>query len=87
MIQFKENTWTEGRTDGRMDRRKDRQTALFYRTLLATAGGPKSKKDSSSFCECFSPTNTQRKSHKNLLHHIDRVTKTKTLPSVTNKIT
>ena len=37
MIQFQENAWTEGqRTEGW----KDRQ-ALFHRTLLATAGGPK----------------------------------------------
>ena len=36
MIQkFQENAWAEGRTEGR----KDGQT-LFYRTLLATAGGP-----------------------------------------------
>ena len=33
--QFQENAWAEGRTEGR----KDGQT-LFYRTLLATAGGP-----------------------------------------------
>ena len=33
MIQFKENAQTDGRTDGQ---------TLFYRTLLATAGGPKS---------------------------------------------
>ena len=47
MIQFKENTWTDGRTDGwkdgwmegQKDGRIDRQT-LFYRTLPATAGGP-----------------------------------------------
>ena len=32
MIQFKENTWTDGRTDGQ---------TLFYRTLPATARGPK----------------------------------------------
>ena len=35
MIQFKENAWTDGRTEGW----KDGQT-LFYRTLLATARGP-----------------------------------------------
>ena len=38
MMQFQENAWTEGRTEGR----KDGQT-LFYRTLTATAGGPKMK--------------------------------------------
>ena len=31
MIQFKENTQTDGQKDGQ---------TLFYRTLLATAGGP-----------------------------------------------
>ena len=36
MIEFKENA----RTDGRMDGRMDGQT-LFYRTLPATARGPK----------------------------------------------
>ena len=39
MIQFKENTQTDGEKDRRMDGEKDRQT-LFYRTLPATAGGP-----------------------------------------------
>ena len=43
MIQFQENTWTEGQTegqkDGRTEGRKDGQT-LFYRTLPATAEGP-----------------------------------------------
>ena len=38
MIQFKENAWTDGRTDGRMDAQ-----TLFYRTFPATAGGPKMK--------------------------------------------
>ena len=38
MIQFKENT----RTDRWKHGQKDRQI-LFYRTLPATAGGPKSK--------------------------------------------
>ena len=37
MIQFKENAWTDRQKDGW----KDRQT-LFYRTLPATAGVPKS---------------------------------------------
>ena len=32
--------WTDGWTDGRTDRRTDGQT-LFYRTLPAAAGGPK----------------------------------------------
>ena len=40
MIQFKENTWTDRRMEGWKDRWKDGQT-LFYRTLLATARGPK----------------------------------------------
>ena len=43
MIQFKENTQTDGRTEGWKDNRKDRRTdrqTLFYRTLPATAGGP-----------------------------------------------
>ena len=35
MLQFKENDWTGRRTKGQ----KDRQT-LFYRSLLATVGGP-----------------------------------------------
>ena len=43
MIQFKEKAWTDGRTEGWMEGQtegwKDGQT-LFYRTLLATAGGP-----------------------------------------------
>ena len=39
MIKFKENAWTDGRTEGQ----KDRQT-LFYRTLSATVGGPKTQK-------------------------------------------
>ena len=42
MIQFKENAWREGRTEGWKDRWKDGQT-LFYKTILATAGGPKKK--------------------------------------------
>ena len=37
MIQLKESAWTAGQTE---DRWKDGQT-LFYGTLLATAGGPK----------------------------------------------
>ena len=40
MIQFKENTWTDGRTERQTEGWKDRQT-LFYRTLPATASGPK----------------------------------------------
>ena len=51
MIQFKENPWTDGQKDRRWtegqkmnrrteDEQKDRQT-LFYRTILATAMGPK----------------------------------------------
>ena len=43
MIQFKENTWIDGRTEGWMEGQiegqKDGQT-LFYRTLPANAGGP-----------------------------------------------
>ena len=37
MMQFQENSWTDGRTEGQ----KDGQT-LFYRNLPAIAGGPKS---------------------------------------------
>ena len=40
MIQFKENTWTDGRMERQTEGRKDGQT-LFYRTLPATAGGQK----------------------------------------------
>ena len=43
MIQFKENTHTDRRTEGQKDGwkngQKDRQT-IFYRSLPATAGGP-----------------------------------------------
>ena len=43
MIQFKENTRTDRRTEGQKDGwkngQKDRQT-IFYRSLPATAGGP-----------------------------------------------
>ena len=35
MIQFQENAWTEEQTEGWTD------SILFYRTLPATAGGPK----------------------------------------------
>ena len=40
MTQFKENARTDERTDRRMDKRADRKT-LSYRTLPATARGPK----------------------------------------------
>ena len=40
MIHFKENAPTDGQKDGRKDGQKDGQT-LFYRTLPATAEGPK----------------------------------------------
>ena len=39
MIQFQENTQTDGRTEGQTKGWKDGPT-LFHRTLLATAGGP-----------------------------------------------
>ena len=39
MIQFKENTRTDGKKEGRTKGRRDRP--YFYRTLPATAGGPK----------------------------------------------
>ena len=42
MMQFKENAWTDRRTEGGTEGQKDGQT-LFHRTLLATAGAPKSK--------------------------------------------
>ena len=38
MIQFKKNTPTDGQKDGQ---------TLFYRTLVATAGGPKMHRESS----------------------------------------
>ena len=45
MIQFKENDWTdrrmEGRTEGQTKGRTQGWTDLFYRTLPATAWGPK----------------------------------------------
>ena len=45
MIQFKENDWTDGRMEGRTERQTEGRTQgwtdLFYRTLPATAWGPK----------------------------------------------
>ena len=38
MIKFKDNAWTDKKTEGQKDGRMHEQT-LFYRTLLATAGG------------------------------------------------
>ena len=40
MIQFKENTWTDRRTEDQ----KDGQT-IFSRTLPATTGGPKMQRE------------------------------------------
>ena len=40
MTRFQENVWTYKRTHGRTEGWKDEQT-LFYKTLPATAGGPK----------------------------------------------
>ena len=42
MIHFKENAPTDGQKDGRKDGQKDGHM-LFYRTLPATAEGPKTE--------------------------------------------
>ena len=48
MTQFQENARADGTMKGRMEGWKDGQ-ALFYRTLPATAGGPKRDKGGEFF--------------------------------------